>query len=95
MQDCVTTWQDVVHEFLELFQIDLIDSDHARLQFLHETPVQVGEAEVCNVSPRVLVDGVIHCEHLAIQRDVFCELVKVEGRFVLQVLELKSLQGVC
>ena len=95
MQDGITTGQDVVHEFLELFQIDLVDSDHARLQFLHETPVQVGKAEVSNVSPRVLVDGVIHCEHLAVEWDFSCKIVQVEGRFVLQVLELKPLQGVC
>jgi hypothetical protein len=51
MQDGVTAGQDVVHEFLELFQIDIIYLDLAVLQFLHETPMQVGEAKVCDISP--------------------------------------------
>ena len=46
MQDCVSAWQDFLHEFLKLFQIDIVNLDRADMQFIHETPMQVGEAKI-------------------------------------------------
>lgn len=62
MKDCFSTRQYIVDEFGELVGVYLIYSDLAAIQFLHQVPVQVGEAKICHELPSVVIQGIVHGE---------------------------------
>ncbi len=61
----------------------------ATLQFLHQIPMQVGEAEICHELPSIIIQGIVHGEQLVVETLFVLFLVQKLCRLVCLVLELK------
>lgn len=62
VKDCFSTRQYIVDEFRELVGVNLVDGDLATLQFLHQIPMQVGEAEIRHELPSIIIQGIVNGE---------------------------------